>query len=1085
MRYNGNQKVKGYLVEEYIYSDIQLMNFYDRYWYIDFNDKRDFIKNYFEIMCNCKYKSRIIDNIFQKNEILLLINYIFEFKSNNNNNNNEKKNEDDMSIDNSNNNENNRNNILNSIDSILIKALYLISESINKTLLYLETNNDENKIKSNLSKFLTIANIFINNISNLNNSNYTLFIIPMISTILTFSQHLIKFKDGKNIENTIEKIKNLLKSESSSLFLKSFSLSIWINIIQKISEKNINIDINKYIGMINTIIHQIVQEYHKPQEKVFSMQMYNSNYNKWNNNKEKEYFEIIYEYLKNLENFSKNNPDLLIKNYSILNEIYNITNIKYYYPPKMRIQFLDIINSLINHLNKNRDKNNVNNYIIEDNNNNDKDDEIMLNDDDIAFLLAGDIDEVEEGFLKFLKDKIMPNIKDILDKFISTENTNVSNKKKILFPLYEENACLYSKIFGILIKYKKITNHLEYPRYIFNQYFNKENDKKNIFDSVFQNVYSNKNEIGKELYIKLPFKLFNEYLEYYNNLIDEILPQQSFVIIIKYFMELFFIGIFINSNHNNNNMNCEQKYCQKILNIINNNKKLLIKEKEKIKNDYKNQIFLSDDNKQRISIYNLLLTLSNLNNDINTNMNNNKIIGELLSHLSIDFNIDQINSELLFELINGPRTKYALMKINKLSNYNNNNFLYNENEINIKLYILSKYLEPYVYSKLNNKFTSYIDDFINNLTGDQIISSIVTMKFLNSLLTSNMKISNKFKNCLQKVYYNTFLLKSKKICNIISIQNKEGQIKENFDDNEINDIIVSYNNKNKINNNRNFFNSLEISLHLKRNIINNFITDIPLDNILSSNLFINLLNYINSNNSFYSKNILEYYGESIYYYVALCTIFRKEDKISKIKNSIESLYDVILNNNKNYNFIGDIKSFYVFIFFLTKINSFICTILKIEDIENNSPNIFEEILLPHSTFIAKTINILECFIFFMYNYIIYMIMGYNCKNRFIHSFILKKLNLIVKRNQPYFNNNFKSYNYNINGNNLEEMNNCIDRYINEKYGKDITINGYKIVDKITNNIKIYIKNDDDINKKIDFIKYVNFDGYQYIIKHSK
>ena len=122
----------------------------------------------------------------------------------------------------------------------------------------------------------------------------------------------------------------------------------------------------------------------------------------------------------------------------------------------------------------------------------------------------------------------------------------------------------------------------------------------------------------------------------------------------------------------------------------------------------------------------------------------------------------------------------------------------------------------------------------------------------------------------------------------------------------------------------------------------------------------------------------------------------------------------------------------------------------------------------------------------MYSYIIYVIQGYNCKNKFIHSFILKKLNILVKRNQPYFNNNFRSHNYNINGNSLEEVNNCIDRYIIEKYGKNIIINGYKIVDKITNNIKIYTKNNDvNINKKIDFIKYVNFDGYQYIIKSSK
>ena len=263
------------------------------------------------------------------------------------------------------------------------------------------------------------------------------------------------------------------------------------------------------------------------------------------------------------------------------------------------------------------------------------------------------------------------------------------------------------------------------------------------------------------------------------------------------------------------------------------------------------------------------------------------------------------------------------MKINTYSNYyyiNNNNKnsnIYNENEINIKLYILSKYLQPYLYSKLNSKFTSYIDDFINDLSGEQIISSIVTIKFLNNLLTNNNNITNKFRNCLKKVY-NTFISTATNLCNIISIKNKEGQIKENFNDNEINDIILSYNNKNKNNNNnqnfKNIFYNLEISFHLKRNIINNFIEEIPLNNILSSNIFTNLLKYINSNsNNNYGKNISDYYGESIYYYISLCNILDKENKICKIKSSIESLYDVILNNNNN--FIADIKSFYVFIFF--------------------------------------------------------------------------------------------------------------------------------------------------------------------------
>ena len=1114
IKLNGNHKVKGFLVEEYLYSDIKLMNFYDRYWSsIDSNNKIKFMQNYFQIMCFSKYQSRVIDNIFQKNEILLLINYIFEFKNTNNNNNkqdrkpnngNNNDNNEDISIDNiDNNNKNNRDAILNSFDSIIIKSLYLISESLNKTLISLENNDSEKNIKSNLSKLLTIKNIFMDKNSNLNTKKYTLFIIPIISTILTFTQHLLKFTKNNNIETTIKQIQDILKNESSGLLLKSFSLAIWINIIQKISEKNINIDISQYVKMINAIIHQIVEEYHKPQGRELFMQRYIQNQN--NDNKEKEYFEIIHEYLQNIKRFAENNPDLLMKNHSILNEIYDILNIKFYYPPKMRTLFLEIINSLIDHLNKKNNNNNMNNNYNRDikfeNNNNYNDDEdvVMLNNYEIDFLIGGeDLNEAEEDFLIFLLEKIIPNIKTILDNFISTQNTNVSNKKKILYPLYEENACMYAKIMGVLIKYKKIINHLEYPSYIFNQYYNKDFDRNNIFDSVFQSIYSSRNEIEKELYIKLPFKLFCLYLNYYHNLIYEIIVDRSFVSIIKYYMQLFFIGIFINkNNNNNNNLSYEEKYCNIILSVIRNNKDLLNKEKQRIKNDYNKNINISNDNKQRISIYNLLLTLSGIEEEKKNNYDyNNILIGELLSNLSIDFSVDFIDSELLFELINGPKTKNALSKIKRLSEYysnKSNSNLLSENEINIKLYILSKYLEPYLYSQLNNKFISYIDDFIKELSGEQLVSSIVTMNFLNKLLSNkvynNMRIPNKFKDCLRKVYH-YFISKAKNICNILSIINREKQIKEYFNDSEINEIISSYKNKNQKNYNNNNF----ISFNLKRNIISNFITDFPLDNLLSSNLFINLLEYINvdnnNNNNFYynnNKSFMEYYGESIYYYVALCNIMNKEKKISNIKSLIERLYDTILNYNNN-NFIADIKSFYIFIFFLERINSFISTVMRIEVMESyteSAANILTEpeILLPKK-FILKTINIIECFVSFMYSYIMFVIQGYYCQDKFIHSFVMNKINSVVRKNQPYFNDYIRSHNYTSSCNNMEEVNYFIDRYINEKYGKDIIIKAYKLIEKLTSNLKIYSKNDEEISKKIDFVKYVNFDGFQYINRNS-
>jgi hypothetical protein len=123
------------------------MNFYDQFWQINANSKNNFIKNYFEIMSNNKYMSRKIDNIFKKNEIILLINSIFEL--------NEQNNDNDISINTDNNpleneTKNKKDELLKSFGSILIRAIYMISESINNTVVSDEINNKEIDIKSNL-----------------------------------------------------------------------------------------------------------------------------------------------------------------------------------------------------------------------------------------------------------------------------------------------------------------------------------------------------------------------------------------------------------------------------------------------------------------------------------------------------------------------------------------------------------------------------------------------------------------------------------------------------------------------------------------------------------------------------------------------------------------------------------------------------------------------------------------------------------------------------------------------------------------------------------------------------------------------
>ena len=82
---------------------------------------------------------------------------------------------------------------------------------------------------------------------------------------------------------------------------------------------------------------------------------------------------------------------------------------------------------------------------------------------------------------------------------------------------------------------------------------------------------------------------------------------------------------------------------------------------------------------------------------------------------------------------------------------------------------------------------------------------------------------------------------------------------------------------------------------------------------------------------------------------------------------------------------------------------------------------------------------------------------------------------IIGKRCNFFNNNSR---------NLDDTNNFMNEYLKEKYGKSIMIKGYKIVEKITDNIRIYSRNNEEIKKKIDFIKFINFDGIQYLIDTS-
>ena len=120
-----------------------------------------------------------------------------------------------------------------------------VSNSFSKTEV-----DEKNKMKF-FSRYFSLANPYKNNINERKDIHFSLSIIPVIAIILNYVQFADQFTEKNHIETVISKIKDIIDSEKARSVMKSFSLAIWINLIQKISQKQIGIDISKYMDMIN------------------------------------------------------------------------------------------------------------------------------------------------------------------------------------------------------------------------------------------------------------------------------------------------------------------------------------------------------------------------------------------------------------------------------------------------------------------------------------------------------------------------------------------------------------------------------------------------------------------------------------------------------------------------------------------------------------------------------------------------------------------------------------------------------------------------------------------------------------------
>ena len=687
------------LLEKYLLNDSRLLLLIDNNWSLETQQKLKIIFDFFSIINFQNRKNNVIAPNIIKKEIFKLIPMIFGFSK-----------------------INNHDELISSFPP-LIQFIHNITLCVSNSFSKTEVD-EKNKMKF-FSRYFSLANPYKNNINERKDIHFSLSIIPVIAIILNYVQFADQFTEKNHIETVISKIKDIIDSEKARSVMKSFSLAIWINLIQKISQKQIGIDISKYMDMINSNIHSVIEK-HKIYESL-------PDYQKEKNILYDENNETISSFLQNFKVIADKNPEIIFTYTDILIEMKEILNIDIFYRIQFRHYIIEIIDILLNKLEENIQKE----FACEG--------ELDLGDGEIIMACFEnelsdtiELSKSQKDFLIFIRNHYFPLFDKITNFFVSKYNCNISNKKKIFFTYYDKVCQLQAKLYGILTKYNLYYKPFDYCIKVFKEgfYFKTNITKGIIIPSDNEN------------FTKMPFILMSEYLKANRNLIKNQIIKREYKSTIQYFIILFFIGAFMKNdkkfllNHNlfkqyYMSLTKTENFCTLFLDLIRESKSNIDQSffylKSEIQNN--NNIF-TERNREEASYYNLLRLLISVDTK---NYSSITIMSNILDNITIEKNIDKIESRFFFGLLNNEIFSNGLEKIvHVISTEDERNEVINA-MMYLKMYILGKYTNDYTIGNCDSNLRIFLDNFIKDLNNEKgkierCICNETFMMYFNKLL---------------------------------------------------------------------------------------------------------------------------------------------------------------------------------------------------------------------------------------------------------------------------------------------------------------------------------------------------------------
>jgi hypothetical protein len=605
-----------------------------------------------------------------------------------------------------------------------------------KQLLSIFVQHSKNKIFTEIAQS---ANTYENKLG----------IIPTFTIVLCLIEFKNIFEINENIELSVKKISEIFESNKTSTLMKAFNIAILLRVVMKLSKRKLSI--TKYVDLICQNIKTVL----------VTINELNQQLNMDNNEKIREEHSRTIEYfLKIFIQIAREDPNVIINNPQILEEMKNIVSSDSMNKTCKRMVFIIIelilskFEELVIESNKENEKSKKVETIVFEGMELDLDfDDMFPEEENEKNEINYSLNNFQTEFLNKLKNNFVTIIPCMIQTFFlpsNSKHSNIHNRHKISLELLQIICDVYPKLAAILIKYSSLK-----PSDFFTHFSSKSN--------FFSNTLVKEN---CEIITFIPFKAFTTFLNFNKNFLKDLSIRRDYKHF-QHFIKLFFYAILFNFNFqsrkNNYGMmtirsfNSEnEKFMKELYEGLVGCRSLIEENLNKIKNDFENKLNVSDHYREESSYYNILLYIID-NFSIATNALSNfdeifRFFSGLLELVTINKNLSNIESRFLFDLLIGIKDI-----ITRNINFDpDNKILYSQTIRNVYFRIMNKFgteFTSYKLDQISENFMRELSKFIlmdnfgfgyNNSEIDfHLLCNDDFKMFLNSLIICNKVDRNK------------------------------------------------------------------------------------------------------------------------------------------------------------------------------------------------------------------------------------------------------------------------------------------------------------------------------------------------------